>query len=98
MRVLVKLSEPIWRTVGQRRVEVELDRDKGTVADVLRSLEERYPAFGQELCDEAGRHPRLHYSLFLNNALVRQEQAATTPVQDGDTLYVILPMAGGERP
>ncbi len=37
-------------------------------------------------------HP---YSLFVNARLVRLEQAKTTSLQDGDKLFVFVPVVGG---
>jgi molybdopterin converting factor small subunit len=93
MQILVKLSWPIWKTVGARSVSVSLD-GAATVADVLARLAAEHSSFEHELTTGAG-NGAVQYALFLNATRVRREDAGRTLVQDGDELYVILPMVGG---
>ncbi len=92
MKVKVRLSEPIWRRVGSRRLVLELDDGAWTVAGLLDELERRYPGFATEVRDSQDMVP---YSLVLNDSLVRLEQAGETAVNDGDELFVFLAVAGG---
>jgi molybdopterin converting factor small subunit len=94
MKVIVKLSEPIWRVVGVRRLILELEGSEQTVADVLDELMRLYPGFEEELHGEAD----VPYSLFLRDALVRLADVGKTKVKDGDTLSILLPIGGGGVP
>lgn len=94
MPIRVKLGEPLWRTVGQREVAVECDTTTSTIADVLLKLCE-YPGFQaayQRHADGIGPE----YVLFLNDKPLPAAAAALTSCQEGDTLRIILPIAGGE--
>ncbi|MCC7353135.1 MAG: DNA-3-methyladenine glycosylase [Anaerolineae bacterium] len=95
MRITLKVGEPLWRQVGQRTLRLDLIEENATVAGVLRDLEARYPAFGTLLWGTGPRPDSPPYNLFVNNHLVRWEAAATTPLHDGDTLYIFLPIVGG---
>jgi len=96
MRITLKLGEPLWRQVGQRTLRLDQVEEGTTVAGVLRDLAARYPAFGAAL---GGSDPRqgVPYNLFVNDRLVRWEVAAATPLHDGDTLYLFLPIVGGKE-
>ena len=90
--VRVKLGEPLWRAVGERETSVTCP-DPATIADVLVRLAER-PGFQSAYEAHAtGQGPE--YVLFLNDPALPSTAAAVTPCADGDTLRIILPIAGG---
>ncbi len=93
VNVRVQLAWPIWKTVGRRSTSVELEGTPA-VADVLARLGADHPGFERELALGAGGGA-VQYALFLNDSQVRREDAARTPVRDGDKLHVILPIIGG---
>jgi molybdopterin converting factor small subunit len=62
-----------------------------TVAEVLRSLEERCPGIRFRMIDEQDRI-RPHMRLFVNSSEARELSAA---VRDGDTVHVICALSGG---
>jgi molybdopterin converting factor small subunit len=94
MRITVKLGEPLWRQVGERTLQLQWARPSITVDGVLRRLEREYPGFGPAFRgDELGAvYP---YSLFVNSRLVRREHARQTRLQDGDKLFIFIPVVGG---
>ena len=85
MKVIVRLGEPFWRTVGAREVEVDLN-DDATVADALNALGQRYPALAAEL-DGAEAQP----ALFVND----DEARSDSRVFDGATIFILWPVSGG---
>lgn len=91
MRVTVKVGEPLRSAVGSRKVALELP-DGATVADLLSSLAYRYPGFRHEFYE---REIDLPYALFLNDDQIKLAEVEKTPVSDGDTLFIFLPVAGG---
>ena len=94
MPIRVKLGEPLWRVVGQRDVVVECDTATSTIADVLLKLCD-YPGFQAAYQSHAdGIGPE--YVLFLNDKPLPASAAAMTSCGEGDTLRIILPIAGGE--
>ncbi|MDH7486320.1 MAG: MoaD/ThiS family protein [Anaerolineae bacterium] len=94
MKVSVKLGEPLWRQVGRRTLQLEWEQPSVTVATVLRHLQTEYPGFGPAFRG-AGLPAAYPYNLFVNARLVRLEQADTTPMHDGDKLYIFIPVVGG---
>ena len=94
MPIRVKLGEPLWRAVGQREVAVECAGPNSTIADVLLKLCD-YPGFQDAYQNHAnGVGPE--YVLFLNDKPLPATAAASTECGEGDTLRIILPIAGGE--
>ena len=93
MRISVRLDEPAWRLAGQKNIDVHLEGETRTVADVIGELTTRFAGLGAELRGQTGDF--IPYSLFLNDQTVRWREIDDTRVQDGDRLRVILPLAGG---
>ena len=62
-----------------------------TVADLLSSLAHRYPRFRHEFYQRD-----LPYALFLNDDQLKLDEVEETPVSEGDTLFIFLPVAGGQ--
>ena len=91
MRITVKVGEPLRSAVGSRKVALELPAG-ATVADLLSSLADRYPAFRHEFYE---REIDLPYALFLNDDQIKLDEVGETPVSEGDTLFIFLPVAGG---
>lgn len=91
MRVTVKVGEPLRSALGERKVALELP-EGATVADLLSSLADRYPGFRHEFYE---REIDLPYVLFLNDDQLKLGEVEETPVREGDTLFILLPVAGG---
>jgi len=91
MIVTVKVGEPLRSAVGSRKVALELPGG-ATVADLLSSLANRYSGFRHEFYE---REIDLPYALFLNDGQIKLDEAGETPVSEGDTLFIFLPVAGG---
>ena len=96
MQIQVKLGEPLWRAVGRRRVALSWpDGTKVTVADVLARLEAENPAFGAAYRGEGQSAPP-PYRIFVDSIPVARAYLPPSPaLADGQTLYVLLPVAGG---
>ncbi|MFN8496582.1 MAG: MoaD/ThiS family protein [Anaerolineae bacterium] len=93
IQVKVKLGEPLWRAVGQREVEVTLDESSATVADVLVKLAEG-PGF-RDAYDAHAAGVGIPYALFVDDKAIPVAAASETPVANGQTLRILLPIAGG---
>jgi molybdopterin converting factor small subunit len=96
MKITVKLGAPLSQVVGEAKAILSL-ADGATVADAIEELHTRYPNFGDGLRGEGLHRPldQMLYSLFVNARHVAWEQAETTPLRDGDRLFIFLPVAGG---
>jgi molybdopterin converting factor small subunit len=94
MRIVCKLGQPLPKVAGAKEVAVEVPGDSATVAIALEGLLAQIPRLREELFAR-GEPARFYYTLFLNDRLLRFAEASTTPVQDGDVLLILLPVAGG---
>jgi hypothetical protein len=99
MRVTVRLGEPVWRAVGQRRVEIEAPGDALSLPELVQRLEAAYPKLREELGIEGpGAEPDsldYHYTFFLKDRMVKPREMTTERVGDGEEVMIVLPMAGG---
>ncbi|WP_248897915.1 ubiquitin-like small modifier protein 1 [Haloplanus halobius] len=79
--------------VGQKTLEHEFE-DGATVGEVLATLESEYGGLeGQILDDEGGLQPNLN--ILKNGREVLHMEGTDTVMEDGDTLSVFPPVAGG---
>jgi len=79
--------------VGQKTLEREFE-DGSTVGDVLRTLETDYDGLDGQLLDDQGElQPNLN--ILKNGREVLHMEGPATPMEDGDTLSVFPPVAGG---
>jgi hypothetical protein len=99
MRVTVKLGEPVWRAVGQRKVQVEAPGADCTLPELLERLEAAYPQLRAELRGDGAAADRggvdYHFTFFLSDRMVKPADMAGERVTDGEELMIVLPMAGG---
>ena len=96
MKIVVKLGAPLSQVVGESKVILTMPED-ANVSGVLDELRTRYPDFEEGLRGKGLRQPFDHvlYTLFLNARPVPFEKADSTPLRDGDQIYLFLPVAGG---
>ncbi len=92
LTITVRLGEPLWREVGQRRLVIRIPSG-ASVTDVLTCLRQQYPGLTLLETDEGRRR----YRLFVNAVLVPWETTDSHPVKDEDVIYIFPPAAGGER-
>ena len=94
MHISVKLGEPLWREVGARTVQLEWPETSVTLADVMHRLRKDYSGFSAAFAGQ-GLNADDPYRLFVNAHLVHLDQAKATQLQDGDRVYVFIPVVGG---
>jgi len=92
MKITVNLGEPLRRRVGRGKITVELGKGIQTLSDLLAEMERSVPGFKEEMGGEEGLAP---YRLFFNDTLVRSVDLASTEVKEGDSVTILLAMAGG---
>jgi sulfur carrier protein ThiS len=94
MVIEVKMGDPLWKIVGQRRINLEL-ADGSTVSDALTNLRTTYPDFGSAL-EAGGTRLGVPFNFFVNRKLVKDRDLAQHKLKTGDTLYILAPIVGGE--
>lgn len=67
--------------------------DDATVGDVLRSLEAEFEGLAGELVEDGDIRPQL--SVLKNGREVLHMAGMDTPLEEGDTLSIFPPVAGG---
>ena len=92
-RVTIKFGQPLSQTIGQRRITLDMP-EGSTAADLLDELTQRYPGFRVAFRgDDLGRSSP--YIFFLNSRPVTPPHFATTRLQEGDVVHLVLPVVGG---
>ncbi len=77
-------------TDGESVVEVE----PGSVADLIKQLESRYPELKGQLITDAGELHRF-VNVYVNDEDARYLEKLDTKVGDGDTVSLLPSVAGG---
>jgi molybdopterin converting factor small subunit len=93
MVIEVKMGEPLWKAVGERRIALEVE-DGATVADVLAHLRATYPQFGAAL-EAGGTRMGVPFNFFVNHRLVKERELDQRRLKAGDTLHILAPIVGG---
>jgi len=79
---------------GSRVLDVRVEDERPTVADVLDAVASDYPALGRRVRDETGAVRRF-VNLYVGDTDVRHTEGLATPVRDGDVVHVLPSVAGG---
>lgn len=91
MSVTLRIPTPM-RQYTENQAEVLLDGR--TVGDVLEKFKNRFPDAGQRFFSKESKASRF-VNLYLNDEDIRFLKDLETPVNDRDTLSIILAIAGG---
>jgi molybdopterin synthase sulfur carrier subunit len=78
-------------TNGAERVSLQLPQREATLAEVLKTLDSKYPGFRFRIIDEQGA-VRPHIKLFVDTVLVRDLGAALQPDSE---LMIVGALSGG---
>jgi sulfur carrier protein ThiS len=93
MVIEVKMGDPLFRTVGEQQISLELG-DAATVADALAQLSDKYPGFGAAL-EAGGTQLGVPFNYFVNRKWVKDRDLARHKLKPGDSLYILAPIVGG---
>jgi sulfur-carrier protein len=72
----------------------QLTVSASTVGQALLQLSQFHPAVYRSVCDETGA-VRRHVHLFVNLDLLKGENSFKTPLNSGDTLFIMPAVSGG---
>jgi molybdopterin synthase sulfur carrier subunit len=88
--VNVRLFANLREIVGNPHLTVEA----GTIREVLTTLQAEYPALRSMLCDDDGE-VRSYITILVNGKNIREIEALTTLLSDGDEVAIFPPVSGG---
>ena len=91
MAVKVSTTEPLRKLLDNEAV---VEVPAGTISEVLKSLQSRYPFFGQRLLERDGSIRRF-VNVYVNDEDIRFLENHQTALQDGDEIRIIPSIAGG---
>lgn len=74
--------------------EDDLEVSAGTLAEVVSSLNARFPGLGYRLLDDQGRMRR-YILVFVNEDSVAHLAPESVTLRDGDTVQIVPSVAGG---
>ena len=94
MRLELKFFATFREAVGSKFLEREYD-DGATVRDVLTDLEAEYEGLSGQLLDDGDLRSQIN--VLKNGREVLHMDGPDTTLDDGDTLAVFPPVAGGSR-
>ncbi len=96
VKITVKLGAPLSQVVGESTVQLQMP-EGSTLADVLDTLQTRFPDFDAGLRGKGLRSPvdEVLYTLFVDAKPVPFDQAENRKLRDGHRVYLFLPVAGG---
>ena len=66
----------------------------GTVADILKMVDQKYPGLRDYLVDEKGRL-RKHVNVFIGNELIRDRDVLADVVDIEDEIFIMQALSGG---
>ncbi|MFB6206373.1 MAG: ubiquitin-like small modifier protein 1 [Haloglomus sp.] len=93
MELELRFFAAFREAVGSKTIEREFD-DSADVGTVLQALEAEFDGLeGRLLDDEGGLRPQL--SVLKNGRETVHIDGLSTPLEDGDTVSVFPPVAGG---
>jgi molybdopterin synthase sulfur carrier subunit len=91
MAVNVLIPTPLRKfTNNQETVTVSA----GTVATLVKELEQQYPGINKSLCDDSGELRRF-INVYVNEEDIRFLEGKDTPINDGDAVSIVPAIAGG---
>ena len=92
MNVQLRFFATFRQAVGQKVVEREYPEGT-TIGDVLRDLEDEYEELGGQLIEDGDLRP--HINVLKSGREALHLDGMDTELEDGDTLSVFPPVAGG---
>ena len=83
--------------VRHLNLEPEFSIDAKNLGDLLDVVDEENEGFRDSICDETGS-VRTYVNVFLNGDNISQDpRGLSTPLQDGDEIYILANVAVGTR-
>jgi molybdopterin synthase sulfur carrier subunit len=90
--VKVHVTEMLVRHIDAKP---EFTVDAKDIESLLDAADRKFQGFRDSVCDESGRI-RIYVNVFVNGELItRDPEALSTPLADGDEVYVLASVAGG---
>lgn len=94
MPVQVHVTQMLVRHLN---VKPDFAVDASDLEGLLDEMERTHQGFRDSICDESGKI-RTYVNVFVNGENVRQDSdALSTPLRDGDEVYILASVAGGRH-
>jgi molybdopterin synthase sulfur carrier subunit len=90
MPVSVRIPTPLRTLAGGKAL---VEAEGGTVTELFRNLDARYPGLQERLCDEHGL--RRFINVYVNGEDIRFLDGEGTALREGDQISIIPAIAGG---
>lgn len=87
----VRIPTPLRKLTGDQEV---VTAEGSTIGDILTNLDQKFPGFGERLCDEDG-NVRRFVNIFINDEDIRFLEEKSTPVKESDEISIVPAIAGG---
>jgi len=95
LKIKVKTFASVADLVGEREIEVELEKGS-TVYDLLRALFRKFGArMKKEIWDPKRDAPQAYIKIMLNGRDIDFIRGIRSELSDGDTVAIFPPVAGG---
>ncbi len=91
MAVQVLIPTPLQKFTNE---EATASVEAGSVDELLKALEQRFPGILLRLCDENGKLRRF-LNVYVNSEDIRFLDNQSTPLSDGDEVSIVPAVAGG---
>lgn len=96
MRVKVRVPSVLRDfSGGSSDLEIEISKSEANLSDVFDRFLPDYVGVRDRTLDEHGAIRR-HINVFLNGESVKDLEAMSTPVKDGDDIWIIPAVSGGQ--
>jgi molybdopterin synthase sulfur carrier subunit len=92
MGVKLVITPHLAKDVGAGQ---KLNVNASSVGDLLQIMDKKASGFKDRICDENGRI-RPYVNVFVNGVNIRSKEGVlSTPLSDGDSVYILPSVAGG---
>jgi molybdopterin converting factor small subunit len=93
MAVKVRIPTPLQGLTGGQK---EVEGVSGTVTDLIKDLDQRFPGISERISD-GGKKIRRFVNIYVNEEDIRFLKAEETEIKDGDEISIVPAIAGGEE-
>jgi len=87
----IRIPTPLRKLTKEQEL---VEANGGNVAELIESLDQKYPGLKERICDENG-NVRRFVNIFLNDEDIRFLDDKATSVKESDEISIVPAIAGG---